>query len=210
MSYIATYFLLVNYLASKDVFPTLKLYKDENVIVKDVDMFIDIGNSRTTSILVEDAQNGDFTKVPLLSLTDLSSSVELTEDGPRIKRYDHPFDMRLVFRKANFGEIGPRDSRQFVYPSIVRLGKEANDLIHKSTEEFSSETLFTYSSPKRYLWDKEAAHQEWQFLVLNGEEQNHILELNGITNQLNSNGTVDPDGIGGGKHTYSRSSLMTF
>ena len=210
MSYIATYFLLVNYLASKDVFPTLKLYKDENVIVKDVDMFIDIGNSRTTSILVEDAQNGDFTKVPLLSLTDLSSSVELTEDGPRIKRYDHPFDMRLVFRKANFGEIGPRDSRQFVYPSIVRLGKEANDLIHKSTEEFSPETLFTYSSPKRYLWDKEAAHQEWQFLVLNGEEQNPILELNGITNQLNSNGTVDPDGIGGGKHTYSRSSLMTF
>ena len=46
--------------------------------------------------------------------------------------------------------------------------------------------------------------------MLEGEKQSHILQLNGITNQLNSNGTGDRDGFGGGKHSYSRSSLMTF
>lgn len=56
MSYIATYFLLMNYLSLKDLMPVLKLYKDESVVVKDVDMFIDIGNSRTTALLVEDPQ----------------------------------------------------------------------------------------------------------------------------------------------------------
>lgn len=56
MSYIATYFLLMNYLSRKDLMPVLKLYKDESVVVKDVDMFIDIGNSRTTALLVEDPQ----------------------------------------------------------------------------------------------------------------------------------------------------------
>lgn len=36
------------------------------------------------------------------------------------------------------------------------------------------------------------------------------MELKGITNQLKSNGTVDKEGYGGSKHTYSRCSLMTF
>lgn len=210
MSYIATYFLLMNYLALEDLMPILKLQKDENVIVKDVDMFIDIGNSRTTALLVEDPQNGDFTKVPLLSLTDFTNAVVDTPDGPRLHRFTEPFDMRLVFRKADFGDFGPRDSHQFVYPSLVRLGKEAENLMHAASEEYSSQSLYTYSSPKRYLWDKDVTKDEWQYLVLEGEKQSHILQLNGITNQLNSNGTVDRDGFGGGKHSYSRSSLMTF
>lgn len=210
MSYIATYFLLMNYLSLKDLMPVLKLYKDESVVVKDVDMFIDIGNSRTTALLVEDPQNGDFTKVPLLSLTDLTDSITEKTDGPQVRRNTEPFDMRLVFRKADFGNFGPRDSHQFVYPSLVRLGKEAENLIHVASEEQSSQNLYTYSSPKRYLWDKESVKEEWQFLVLDGEEKSHILELKGITNQLNSNGTVDKEGYGGSKHTYSRCSLMTF
>lgn len=124
MSYIATYFLLMNYLSLKDLMPVLKLYKDESVVVKDVDMFIDIGNSRTTALLVEDPQNGDFTKVPLLSLTDLTDSITEKTDGPQVRRNTEPFDMRLVFRKADFGNFGPRDSHQFVYPSLVRLGRK--------------------------------------------------------------------------------------
>lgn len=79
--------------------------------------------------------------------------------------------MRLVFRKADFGNFGPRDSHQFVYPSLVRLGKEAENLIHVASEEQSSQNLYTYSSPKRYLWDKESVKEEWQFLVLDGEEK---------------------------------------
>lgn len=209
MSYIATYYLLVNYLATKSIFPTLNLWKDENVITKDVDMFIDIGNSRTTAIMVEDPQNGNFTKASLLSLTDFTNSIVMTKQGPQIRCHNKPFDMRLAFRKADFGDFGPRDSRQFIYPSLVRLGTEAIDLIHMANDS-GEESLSTYSSPKRYLWDKDAAQHEWQYLTIGNENQSHILELKGITNQLNSNGTIDMDGIGGGKHTYSRSSLMTF
>ena len=76
--------------------------------------------------------------------------------------------------------------------------------------EIADETLSTYSSPKRYLWDKAPTKQEWQFLVLEGDKQSHILNIPGLSNQLNSNGTVDRDGFGGSKHTYSRRSLMTF
>lgn len=55
------------------------------------------------------------------------------EGKARIRTYNEPFDMRQVFRKAGFGSFGPRDSRQFVYPSFVRLGQEANILIHRAS-----------------------------------------------------------------------------
>ena len=61
MSYIASYIFLVNYLAQNKLFPAIKLYKDQDVEVRNVDMVIDIGNSRTTALLIED--NSNFNQV---------------------------------------------------------------------------------------------------------------------------------------------------
>lgn len=208
MSYAASYIFLISYLSKNQLFPTVKLYKDIDVEVCDVDMVIDIGNSRTTALLIED--NSNFNQVRPLSLVDLTNPISSAEDEVSIRSYDEPFDMRLAFRKVCFGDFGHVDSRQFVYPSLVRLGQEANVLIHRASNiESRIDSLSTYSSPKRYLWDWRPNKEEWQFLVLPGEKDNHILNLNGITSQLKSDGQLDVNGEGGLSFHYSRRSLMT-
>ena len=209
MAYIASYLFLVDYIAQNKLFPRVKLLKDGEVESKNVDMIVDIGNSRTTALLIEDNK---FTQSAPLRLVDYTEPLISDEEGCRIRSYNEPFDMRLAFRKVDFGSFGIRDSKQFIYPSFVRLGNEANTLIHLATDKNAdSDTLSTYSSPKRYLWDSKPSKQEWQFLVLPGEEDNHILNLKGISNLLKSDGQLDVTGTEGGRSShYSRKSLMTF
>ena len=209
MAYIASYAFLINYLAQKEAFPKIKLYKDTDVEIKDVDMVVDIGNSRTTALLIED--NTNFNQVRQLELTDYTNLVKEAGESPVINKHDEPFDMRLAFRKVDFGDFGIKDSKQFVYPSLIRLGQEANTLIHLATNSADEvESLSTYSSPKRYLWDWRPNKEEWKYLVLNGEKDDHILNLRGITNQLKSDGKLDLTGESGSSFHYSRRSLMTF
>lgn len=209
MAYAASYVFLISYLAKNKLFPKVKLYKDIDVEVRDVDMVIDIGNSRTTALLIED--NTTFNQVRPLRLIDYTSLLKESEGKVSIRNYTEPFDMRLAFRKADFGNFGLKDSLQFVYPSLVRLGQEANMLIHTaSSQENRVDSLSTYSSPKRYLWDWRPNKEEWQFLVLPGEKDNHILNLPGITCQLRSDGKLDMNEEGGVSFHYSRKSLMTF
>lgn len=210
MSYIASYIFLINYLAQNKLFPTVKLYKDKDVAVRNVDMVIDIGNSRTTALLIED--NSNFNQVKPLSLIDYTDLLQEDDGIPSIRSYNEPFDMRLAFRKVDFGSFGINDSKQFVYPSFIRLGQEANTLIHRACcSDLEEETLSTYSSPKRYLWDSKPSKKEWEFLVLPGEESNHILNIRGISSHLMSDGRIDITGVNGGRSShYSRRSLMTF
>lgn len=209
MSYIASYIFLISFLAKNKMFPKVKLFKDKDVEVKSVDMVVDIGNSRTTALLIED--NSSFNQVRPLALTDFTDSLREKEDGESdIRTYTDPFDMRLAFRRVNFGDLGSNDSKQFVYPSLVRLGREAANLIHRATlDDNRPFSLSTYSSPKRYLWDWRPNKEEWQFLVLPGEKDSHILFLPGVTNQLKSDGQLDPEGKGGLSYHYSRRTLMT-
>jgi len=211
LNYIASYVFLINYIAKHDCFPKVTIYKDRDVEYKEIDMVVDIGNSSTTALLVEDGF-ANFDQVFKLQLTDFTDPLLTRPDGKtEIRIYKDSFDMRLAFRRANFGTFGPIDSRQFVYPSLVRLGHEATALIHKSAQNQSTEQLSTYSSPKRYLWDGKANREEWRFLVLDNEpNDDHILHINGITNQLKHNGEIDLEGNGGKTHHYSRRSLMTF
>lgn len=206
LSYIASYYLLMDYIAQKELFPKVKLYKDQDVITKDVDMVIDIGNSRTTTLLVED--NNNFNQVNQLELIDYTT----IEQKSVIVKYKESFDMRLAFRKVDFGNYGIQGSRQFVYPSFVRLGKEANILIHQATAiDGVQERLSTLSSPKRYLWDGRKSKEEWRFMVLDGETDSHILNIPGISDQLQSDGQlVTNDKVGGQSYHYSRRSIMTF
>lgn len=200
---------LINYLAQKKIFPKIKLYKDTDVEIKDVDMVVDIGNSRTTALLIED--NTNFNQVRQLELIDYTNLIKEVGDTLLVNRHNEPFDMRLAFRKVDFGNFGIKDSKQFVYPSLIRLGQEANTLIHLATNSADEvESLSTYSSPKRYLWDWRPNKEEWKFLVLDGEKDDHILNVRGITNQLKSDGKLDLAGESGSSFHYSRRSLMTF
>ncbi len=210
MSYVASYIYLMNYLAKNKLFPSVKLCKDSNVISRNVDMVVDIGNSRTTALLIED--NSNFNHVKPLNLIDYTNLLLEGKEESSIRSYAEPFDMRLAFRRVDFGKFGIEDTKQFVYPSFVRLGNEACQLIHKACNTLlKDETLSTYSSPKRYLWDGRPSKQEWEFLVLPGEDTSHILNINGISAYLKSDGTVDITGKKGGRTShYSRRSLMTF
>lgn len=210
MGHIAMYVFLMDYLATKKVLPVIRLFKDEDVAYKEIDMVVDIGNSKTTALLIEDSHN--FNQVRPLALTDLSNPVGYDEEGnPFLQTYPEPFDMRLVFRKASFGAFGINDSKQFVYPSLVRLGQEANFLMHRITSMYDgTESMSTYSSPKRFLWDDKPSTEEWRFLVFPGEKDEHVLALEGITNQLDSSGRIAKDGLGGVTYNYSRRTLMTF
>lgn len=207
LSYVASYYLLVDYIAQKQLFPKVSLFKDYDVVVKNVDMVVDIGNSRTTALLVED--NSNFNQVNQLQLIDYTSL--LSEGSEGVNAYKEPFDMRLAFRKVEFGDFGIQGSKQFVFPSFVRLGKEANYLMHKATDsDTSKESLSTMSSPKRYLWDGRKSKEEWNFMVLEGEKDDHILNIPGISEYLQSNGQLALNGNGGQSYHYSRRSLMTF
>lgn len=210
LSYVASYYLLADYIAQRGLFPDVSLYRDEGVLTKDVDMVVDIGNSRTTALLVED--NATFNQVNRLWLTDYTNILRPSADGTaEIGGSSDPFDMRLAFRRVSFGDFGIEGSRQFVYPSFVRLGKEANCLIHRASEGDEHETrLSTMSSPKRYLWDGGRNREEWKFMVLEGETDHHILNIPGISEMLRSDGRLDPDGGGGQSYHYSKRSLMTF
>ena len=209
-SYAATYVALMSFIASRHLFPDIKLYKDIDTAVMEVDMVIDIGNSRTTALLVED--NSNFNQVRPLRLIDLTEMIDHDDEGhPSLINYTEPFDMRLAFRKVAFGDFGIKDGRQFVYPSLVRVGQEANMLIHKTSNRGDSyESLSTYSSPKRYLWDWRPTDEEWRFLVLDSEDKDdNIIAVPSITDHLKSDGTYTSDGSGGLTFHYSRRSLMT-
>lgn len=208
LEHIAAYVLLVRTLADSQILPSVRIYKDKNVPDVDVDMVVDIGNSKTTAVLIEDPSN--FNDVSLLELLDFSSLVGLRGQKASIEKHIGSFDMRLAFRKVRFGNIGISDSKQFVYPSFVRLGEEANFLVHQvCADDFMVESLSTLSSPKRYLWDNKKSYLEWKFLTVKGENQNVAFNIPGISEYLNSDGSYNAEGRGGTSYYYSRCSLMT-
>jgi hypothetical protein len=203
LSYLAQYAFIVSYLKHLNILPTVTLHSEKNVAHGNVDLVVDIGNSRTCGILFDQS---DFTKVELLSLQNFTNP--LTKGS--MNRVYEPFEMRLAFREADFGGAMIIGSQQFVFPSLVRLGKEANELIHNATNlNTGVEKVTTFSSPKRYLWDNKPQHNEWEFVTLKEEESKSIW-IEGISEHLNADGSLNTDGRGGPKTLYSRRALMTF
>lgn len=201
MKYLAEYIFVNRYIQQFGNLPTITLYSNQNAAYRNVDLVVDIGNSRTCAVLFD---NSDFTTSSPLELQDFTMIVE----NGSLNKYRDSFDMRLAFREAKFGgKFGIENSRQFVYPSMIRLGKEANRLIHKATNmNTGAEKTSTFSSPKRFLWDEKPQKQEWEFVQLDGETTQPIY-IQGISEQLNEDGTL---GDGSIKNRYSRKALMTF
>ena len=128
----------------------------------DVDLVLDVGNSRTCGILIESAAG--------------QTTVELSNSyGLEVRDLSRPemfstglIESRVEFAVAEFGRehVARRSGRRdaFQWPGIVRTGPEAARMVRR---ESGTETASGLSSPKRYLWDIEPSMSEWRF-------QNHF------------------------------------
>lgn len=209
--FLAYYVYLINFIRLCGAAPSVTLYhkKDRQI---PVDMSIDIGNSRTCAVLFE---NGDFTKAHMLRIRDLSQ--------PWIS-YENAFDMRVVFRKADFGGDLTLGKHLFQWNSLVRVGEEAKHLVYHSLEgNYVSERTTNYSSPKRYLWDDRLFEDKWELMVEEDDPTNMQVApqiyMDGFTDYFDNDGTflnapkpIDLFNLGQNNKQchYSRRSLMTF
>lgn len=123
----------------------------------EVDLILDLGNSRSCGILIEDhpGQDLNFANSYPLILKDLSR--------PYLE-YNKPFPSCIEFAKANFGSdlLSRRSGRvsAFYWPSPVRIGFEA---AHLAGSRIGNEGITGLSSPKRYIWDSRLSLQSWRY-----------------------------------------------
>lgn len=210
--FLAYYIYLINMLRMSGSAPVMTLYHTNGKEIP-VDMSIDIGNSRTCAVLFE---RGDFTKARMLRVRDLSEPW---------RTYPDAFDMRVVFRRADFGGDITMKGDLFRWNSLVRVGEEAKHLIYRSMENIGEGRSMSYcSSPKRYLWDDRETDFRWENMVLRNDptnvSQNGGIFIEGFTDHFDDDGKFlmeakevdlfqfDPNA--NKQCHYSRRSLMTF
>lgn len=174
-----------------------------------VDLILDVGNTHTCGVLLEDhgARNAGLQQSSALHIRSLSEPQYISEPL---------FSSRLEFNEAKFGKHcysmeGGRDDA-FVWPSIVRVGDEAQKLamLRKGTDGASG-----ISSPRRYLWDDTPTPQAWRFSQFSSKKQcdPQAIALP-LMHLLNDDGqplhSLPPEErLPVFSSNYSRSSLMT-
>lgn len=175
-----------------------------------VDLILDVGNSHTCGILVEDHadESNGLKQTYELQIRDLSEPHHL---------YNELFESRVEFAQAKFGkqnfsvESGRDDA--FIWPAITRVGSEASRMaLHRLGTEGST----GISSPRRYLWDEETYTPGWRFNETQSTQTDEPLATAPpLTNLVNDDGQplyslpLD-DRLPVFSPHYSRSSLMTF
>ena len=209
--YQAHYLNILHMLGSQLTVPEIKLSAETlQEPAVSVDLILDVGNSHTCGILVEDhpEEVDGLKNVYELHLRDLSRPHCL---------YNELFESRVEFAQAVFGkqnysvESGRHDA--FVWPSITRVGREAARMaiMRRGTDGATG-----LSSPRRYLWDEESYAPGWRF---GGGLPNAPLEPPAVAMPLtvlvNDEGQplygLPPDErLPVFSPHYSRSSLMTF
>ncbi|MGM1052586.1 MAG: virulence factor SrfB [Pseudomonadota bacterium] len=175
-----------------------------------VDLVLDVGNSRTCGILIEDHdQSGMGLKHNyVLELRDLV-------DAERV--YHEPFESRVEFSQTFFGKdhLSVKSGRPdaFLWPTIARVGVEAGRLAGRRRGTEGSTGL---SSPKRYLWDEELYRHGWRFnsayVRTDTEPHATAAPFSHLINELGDALYTLPEAeqMPVFKPHYSRSSLMTF
>lgn len=204
MKYVAYYVYFISYMHRLGVLPDIRLYNDAGVTPISANLVLDVGNSRTFGLVAEDPLDQSFSKAATVKLRDLETG----------ELYAEPFDMRLCFKEEFFGIPSVADG-MFRWPSVVRLGREALRNIYGGEQDLVQASQFdtNYSSPKRFLWDKEPYHSQWKYIT----ERDRVagpartVDYDGIMQQFFNDGSfaADPQQMGD-KSAYSRSSLMTF
>lgn len=162
--HLARYLTLLAVLEEAEVFPTLRLIDPGKYTPIEVDLVLDVGNSRTCGLLIE-----SYPDEP----TDLNNSVVLRlRDLSRPERtYAEPFESRVEFARATFGNtaLSKRSGRRgeaFSWPLVARVGEEA---VRLSALSVGAEGATGMSSPKRYLWDTGRRNQDWRFNAAAGD-----------------------------------------
>ncbi len=196
---------------------------EPNVAPVDVDLVLDIGNSRSCGLLIQSFPNDDS--------TDLNRSIvlELRDlDAPEFV-YRDPFESHVELVQAEFGpeDLAKRSGRgrAFFWPSFVRLGPEAS---RRRAEAEGTDTVSSLSSPKRYLWDMEPVTQDWRIRGPSDAARQEPLIQRTLYKYVNNRGDVleqldeeranrqirlkvDPADLEGAEHLrFSRSSFFTF
>ena len=157
--YLARYLTFLEVLKTAEVMPRVRLVNARRNAPIEVDLILDIGNSRTCGMLVETRPDEST------SLND-SYVLELRNLTRPWVRYREPFDSRLEFALAKFGDPkgfskdSGRRSEAFAWPSVIRVGPEAAEL---GVFSRSAEGRTGMSSPKRYLWDEYGRTERWRF-----------------------------------------------
>lgn len=168
MEYMACYLTLLEALHLAAIFPDIKVSDPAHSLPIEVDLVLDLGNSRMTGLLVETIPQRptSLNDSYLLQIRDLSAPENC---------YAEPIETRVEFSEATFGNarLSARSGRQtpaFIWPSPVRVGPEAARLCAQARGAEGSTGM---SSPKRYLWDERARLQQWRY---NGEYSDGQIE----------------------------------
>jgi hypothetical protein len=206
MKHVASYVHLTRILKSLSKLPEIQLLSDKGNSI-DVDLVLDIGNSKTCALLFENAssQNFNFNSVKKLEMIDFSDP---------FKSYQESFSTKVIFKEVNISSLNYNLGvhSKFQWTSPVRVGFEAEKLINDSKVEYRlAREIRTYnSSPKRYLWDTNPSEIEWEFHSNEDGVLPKKVYKKGISEQLNSDGSICLDTIFSTDAFYSRKSLMTF
>ena len=115
-----------------------------------VSLVLDLGNSRSTALLVEGRDAGVF-GVPL-SMRSLGNPLAVSNEA---------FDSRITFLPSPWDKtVFPvATGESFQWPSVARMGREALDRALETPHRYSC----TLSGPKRYLWDDRQTDDRWHF-----------------------------------------------
>ena len=174
-----------------------------------VDLVLDIGNSRSCGVLIEEhaADNKGLSQLYQLQLRDLSQ--------PQFV-YNEPFESRLEFAQAEFGkqDFSSKSGRSdaFTWPTIGRVGGEA---FRMAAQRLGTEGSTGLSSPKRYLWDDQPYSPGWRFSqAFVKSDREPLATAAPLLYMLNDHGKLlirlnEDERMPVFSPVYSRSSLMT-
>ncbi len=162
LEHAARYVAFIQLLDAYVAVPRIKLIdtvsSEPTVKPVNVDLVLDIGNSRTCGMLIENFPNQqkiDLGNSFILQLRDLEEPHQL---------YKEPFESDVQLVQAQFGKEhlsrASTRTRAFFWPSLVRVGPEAARYRERGD---GTEGTSGMSSPKRYLCDVEPVNQEWRF-----------------------------------------------
>ncbi|AXF78733.1 virulence factor SrfB [Erwinia tracheiphila] len=209
--YQAHYLNLLHMLGHQLLLPELKISAATPAApVIPVDLILDVGNSHTCGIMVEDHADDHqgLRHTYELHLRNLSAPEQV---------YNELFESRVEFAQASFGkqnfsvESGRDDA--FIWPSIARVGREASQL---AVQRLGTEGTTGISSPRRYLWDEESYAPGWRFSATPGNStEEPIATALPLTNLVNDEGQPlynQPleERLPVFSANYSRSSVMSF
>ncbi len=130
--------------------PKLRFSRLESHQPIPVSLVLDLGNSRTTALLVEGRDARVF-GVPL-EMRNLGNPLETRSDA---------IDSRITFLPSPWDKSSSPIAvgESFAWPSVARMGLEALDRALETPHRYQC----TLSGPKRYLWDDRHTDERWHF-----------------------------------------------